>query len=55
MDIMFINFRNPFPENIKIGDKIYWFSTGSYIDSYCSVGFNGFPPVPTYVIHSNEK
>ncbi|MCQ2818245.1 MAG: type III PLP-dependent enzyme [archaeon] len=53
-DIVYKTFRNPLPENIKIKDKIYVFSCGAYSASCCFVGFNGYPPVPDYVINSNE-
>ncbi|MCQ2819698.1 MAG: type III PLP-dependent enzyme [archaeon] len=53
-DIVYKRFRNPLPENIKMHDKIYVFSCGAYSASCCTVGFNGYPPVPTYVINSNE-
>ena len=35
---------------IKPGDRVYWLSTGAYTSSYCSVEFNGFPPLPVYII-----
>lgn len=53
-DVMYEKFRNPLPENIKIGDRIYWLSTGAYTSSYCSVNFNGFPPVKAYFISSKK-
>ncbi|MDD2839606.1 MAG: type III PLP-dependent enzyme [Rickettsiales bacterium] len=53
-DVMYEKFRNPLPENIKIGDRIYWLSAGAYTSSYCSVNFNGFPPVKTYFISSKK-
>ncbi len=49
-DIMYEFFRNPLPAYIKAGDRIYWFSTGAYTTSYCSVEFNGFPPLKTYFV-----
>lgn len=49
-DIMYESFRNPLPEEIRIGDRIYWLTAGAYTSSYCSVEFNGFPPVPTYFV-----
>ena len=49
-DIMYEYFRNPVPAYIKPGDRIYWLSCGAYTSSYCSVEFNGFPPLPVYFV-----
>ncbi len=49
-DTMYENFRNPLPQEIKPGDRVYWLSAGAYTASYASVEFNGFPPVKTYFI-----
>ena len=49
-DVMYEYFRNPVPAYIKPGDRIYWLSTGAYTSSYCSVEFNGFPPLPVYFV-----
>lgn len=50
-DIMYENFRNPLPSDIKPGDKLYWLTTGAYTSSYASVEFNGFPPIKAYFIN----
>lgn len=49
-DVMYEYFRNPLPAYIKPGDRIYWLSTGAYTSSYCSVEFNGFPPLHVYFV-----
>lgn len=49
-DIMYEYFRNPLPAYIKPGDRIYWLTTGAYTTSYCSVEFNGFPPLKAYFV-----
>ncbi len=49
-DVMYELFRNPLPAYIKPGSRIYWLTTGAYTSSYCSVEFNGFPPLPVYII-----
>ena len=49
-DVMYEQFRNPLPRDLAIGDRVYWFTTGAYTSSYCSVEFNGFPPLPTYFV-----
>ena len=54
-DIMYETSRNPLPSYIKPGDRVYWFSTGAYTGSYCSVEFNGFPPLKTYFVRRQEK
>lgn len=48
MDIMYEDFKYELPQDITIGDRLYWFSTGAYTSSYASVEFNGFPPLKTY-------
>ena len=48
MDIMYENIKYRLPVDLKIGDKLYWLSTGAYTSTYASVEFNGFPPLKTY-------
>jgi ornithine decarboxylase len=50
MDIMYENHKYALPLDLHIGDKLYWLATGAYTSSYCSVEFNGFPPLKTYFI-----
>ncbi|MEG1980853.1 MAG: ornithine decarboxylase, partial [Victivallaceae bacterium] len=49
-DIMYEHYRNQLPRDMRIGDRVYWFSTGAYTSSYCAVEFNGFPPLKTYFV-----
>ena len=49
-DVMYENIKYKLPVNLTIGDRVYWFSTGAYTSSYCSVEFNGFPPLKTYIV-----
>lgn len=49
-DVMYEYFRNPLPAAIQPGDRLYWLTTGAYTASYCSVEFNGFPPLPVYFV-----
>ena len=49
-DIMYEFFRNPLPNNLRPGDRLFWLTTGAYTGSYCSVEFNGFPPLKSYII-----
>jgi ornithine decarboxylase len=48
MDIMYEDTKYKLPLDLKIGDRLYWLSTGAYTSSYASVEFNGFPPIKTY-------
>lgn len=54
-DTMYENFQYELPLNLSIGDRLYWLTTGAYTASYCSVAFNGFPPMPVYVIRLDEE
>ena len=47
---MYENFRNPLPAYIKPGNRVYWLTTGAYTSSYSSSAFNGFPPLPVYIV-----
>lgn len=48
MDIMYEDCKYRLPLDLKVGDRLYWLSTGAYTASYASVEFNGFPPIKTY-------
>jgi ornithine decarboxylase len=50
MDILYEDYKYRLPVDLKIGDRIYFLSTGAYTASYASVGFNGFPPIKTYIM-----
>ncbi len=49
-DIMYEDIKYKLPVDLKIGDKVYWLTTGAYTSTYASVCFNGFPPIKTYYI-----
>lgn len=49
-DVMYEEAGYQLPQNLAIGDKIYWLTTGAYTTSYSSVDFNGFPPLKTIYI-----
>lgn len=51
VDILYETYRVPLPSEIAPGDRLYWLTTGAYTSSYSSIGFNGFPPLPTYYVH----
>jgi ornithine decarboxylase len=44
-DVMYEHAKYQLPVDLKMGDRLYWFSTGAYTNSYSSVEFNGFPPL----------
>lgn len=50
MDILYEDFKYQLPDTLSEGDKIYFFTTGAYTQSYSSVGFNGIPPLKAYVM-----
>jgi ornithine decarboxylase len=50
MDILYEDYKYRLPVDLKIGDRIYFLSTGAYTASYASVGFNGFLPIKTYIL-----
>ena len=54
-DIMYEDCKYRLPIDLKIGDKVYWLSTGAYTASYASVGFNGFPPIKTYYLGATNE
>lgn len=49
-DIMYQETAYRLPQNLAIGDKIFWLTTGAYTNSYSSVEFNGFPPLSVVYI-----
>lgn len=49
-DIMYEEAGYQLPEELEIGDRIYWLTTGAYTNSYSSVEFNGFPPLDVIYI-----
>ena len=49
-DIMYEEAGYQLPEELEIGDKIFWLTTGAYTNSYSSVEFNGFPPLEVVYI-----
>lgn len=49
-DIMYEETNYKLPQELEIGDRIYWLTTGAYTNSYSSVEFNGFPPLEVVYI-----
>ena len=50
-DIMYEETNYKLPQELEIGDRIYWLTTGAYTNSYSSVEFNGFPPLEVVYIY----
>jgi ornithine decarboxylase len=50
MDILYENYKYTVPDTMEEGDRMYFFTTGAYTTSYCSINFNGFPPLKAYVL-----
>jgi len=50
MDILYEHHKYSFPHTMREGNRIYIFTTGAYTQSYCSICFNGFPPLKSYII-----
>jgi ornithine decarboxylase len=49
-DILYEKTSYRLPIDLQVGDKVEILSTGAYTSSYCSVNFNGFPPLKTYCV-----
>jgi len=50
MDILYEKYKYLMPETLSVGDKVYFFTTGAYTQSYSSISFNGFPPLKAYIL-----
>ena len=49
-DILYEKTDYQLPLDLAVGDRVDILSAGAYTSSYCSVSFNGFPPLKTYCI-----
>jgi ornithine decarboxylase len=49
-DILYRHYPYELPLNLAIGDTVDFLSAGAYTASVAAVGFNGFPPLKTYVV-----
>jgi ornithine decarboxylase len=50
MDVLYEKTPYDLPLGLTIGDEIFIEGTGAYTTTYCSVAFNGFAPLQSYVI-----
>ncbi|HOI18683.1 MAG TPA: type III PLP-dependent enzyme [Candidatus Woesearchaeota archaeon] len=49
-DVLYEKFNYKLPKEIKEGDRLFIMTTGAYTATYCSVYFNGFPPLKVYLL-----
>jgi ornithine decarboxylase len=49
-DILYRRHPYEMPLDLAIGDTIDFLSAGAYTASVAAVGFNGFPPIRTYIV-----
>ncbi len=54
MDILYEHHKYSFPHTMREGNRVYIFTTGAYTQSCSSVGFNGIPPLRSYIIQSEK-
>lgn len=50
MDVLYEKHKYTVPHTIQEGDRMYILTTGAYTQSYCSINFNGFPPLRAYIL-----
>jgi ornithine decarboxylase len=50
VDVLYEKTPYMLPVSLAIGDKVLIEATGAYTSTYSSVGFNGYPPLKSYVI-----
>jgi ornithine decarboxylase len=54
-DVLYERSGYRLPVDLRIGDRLRLMSTGAYTSSYSSVWFNGFDPLITYVVSSDNR
>ena len=50
VDVLYEKEPYELPVSLAIGSKVLIEGTGAYTTTYSAVGFNGFPPLKSYVI-----
>ncbi|HSU35011.1 MAG TPA: type III PLP-dependent enzyme [Propionibacteriaceae bacterium] len=50
VDVLYERTPVQLPVSLREGDRVVFGSAGAYTSSYSTVGFNGFPPLPTVLI-----
>ncbi|MHC1559703.1 type III PLP-dependent enzyme [Actinomycetospora sp. C-140] len=54
-DVLYRHADVRLPLDLAPGDVVEFLGAGAYTSSYASVGFNGLPPLPTYVHDSTKE
>ncbi|MHB8691447.1 MAG: type III PLP-dependent enzyme [Solirubrobacteraceae bacterium] len=54
LDILYDEADYRLPLELDVGDRVLIHGAGAYTTSYCSVGFNGFPPLASYYVAGHE-
>jgi ornithine decarboxylase len=54
VDVLYERTPYQLPVSLAIGDKVLIEAAGAYTSTYSSVGFNGFPPLRSYVLGTTE-
>lgn len=49
-DVLYEKNPYPLPLSLQIGDELLIGATGAYTSTYASVAFNGFDPLPTFIV-----
>jgi ornithine decarboxylase len=49
-DVLYEKIPYELPLSLTVGDEVFLEGTGAYTSTYCSVAFNGFAPLASYVI-----
>ncbi len=52
-DVLYEEFKYQLPMALQAGDRVELISTGAYTTTYCSVAFNGFPPLRAYYLRAS--
>jgi len=50
LDVLYEDYKYSIPADLKEGDRLYVLTTGAYVPTLSSIGFNGFPPLKVYVL-----
>ncbi|MGA0424977.1 MAG: type III PLP-dependent enzyme [Alphaproteobacteria bacterium] len=50
VDVLYQETAYNLPDDLKPGDTVDFLSAGAYTSTYCSVAFNGLPPLKTYCV-----
>jgi ornithine decarboxylase len=53
VDVLYEKTPYPLPVSLAIGDKVLIEAAGAYTSTYSSVGFNGYPPLKSYVLDTS--